>query len=571
MRHDDRVASTPPASSGIPIAVVAAAVATGVGFLPGINAFDGPVTAGELQSLGWPPLGVVAALMLDRDSRSRLGWVLAALAVLPFAVLVVALLAPLDGPLVTRVEDVWAAVGVVPLLAAVAVISWALGLTSDRLSRRRMTWFLGWAGVVVAVVVVSTQSGGLKAAAVATMLGLWWLASTLALLATAGELRPVDEPLVEAACVGAALVVGGAAGVLMRWSGRQGNLPATEVTGAIVAAIVCALVIPVSWWARNRHLERRYGKGSLAPDDVAAITADLRSQADPRALLSKAAAMVVAASGHRDAAIVLGAEEGEHPEHWVAYPLVVAGERVGTLAVDPLHPEGPEPRQARIVDQMTPTLALVARAVTLAVAAEHSRQNVLHERDHERSRVLGELHDGIGPLLAGLGMRVQARARSDPSDWLSDLAEDLADVRGELRRVVSGLTPSALDDGNLSDALQQLVASFRAGGANVQLSLGLTAVPPRDASVAVYRFVAEGITNAIRHADAKQITALVRDRASAIEAEVIDDGIGGVFTLGVGLNSLRRRAEGLGGTLRIEVADPYGTRLCLALPAVKAA
>jgi len=563
--------STPPASSGIPIGVVAAAVATGVGFLPGINAFDGPVTAGELQALGWPPLGVVAALMLDRDSRSRLGGVLAALAVLPFAVFVVALLTPLRGSLESRGEDVWEAMGVVPLLAAVAVISWALGLASDRLSRRRMTWFLGWAGVVVAVVVVSIQLGGLTAAAVATMLGLWWLAATLALLATARELRPVDEPLVEAVCVGAALVVGGAAGVLMRWSGQQGNVPAPEVTGAIVAAIVCALVIPVSWWARNRHLERRYGKGSLAPEDVAAITADLRSQADPRALLSKSAAMVVAASGHREAAIVLGAEEAEQPEHWVIYPLVVAGERVGTLAVDPLHPEGPEPRQARIVDQMTPTLALVARAVTLAVQAEHSRQDVSRERDDERSRVLGDLHDGIGPLLAGLGMRVQARARSDPSDWLNDLAEDLADVRGELRRVVSGLTPSALDDGDLSDALQQLVASFRAGGANVHLSLGLTAVPPRHVSVAVYRFVAEGVTNAIRHADAKQITVIVRDRASAIEAEVVDDGIGGVRTLGVGLTSLRRRAEDLGGTFRIEVAEPQGTRLCLALPAGEAA
>ena len=565
------MASTPPASSGIPIAVVAAALAAGVGFLPGINAFDGAVTAGDLQALGWPPLGMVAALMLDRDPRSRLGWVLAGLAALPFAVFVAALMAPIRGSLPSRWEDVWEALGVVPLLAAVALIAWAISLSSDRLSRRRMTWFLGWAGVVVVVVVVSNQWGGPRAAALASMLGLWWLAATLALLATARELRPIDEPVVEAACVGAALVVGGTAGVLMRWSGQRGHVPAPEVTGAIVAAIVCALVIPGAWWARNRYLEGRYGKGSLAPEDVAAITADLRSQADPRALLSKAAAMVVVASGHRDAAIVLGSEEAERPEHWITHPLVVAGERVGTLAVDPLHPEGPEPRQARIVDQLTPTLALVARAVTLVVQAEHARQDVLRERDDERSRVLGDLHDGIGPLLAGLGMRVQARVRFDPSDWLRDLAEDLADVRGEFRRVVSGLTPSALDEGDLGEALHQLVSSFREGGANVHLSLGLTAAPTRDASVAVYRFVAEGVTNAIRHADAKQITAIVRDRASAIEAEVIDDGMGGVFTPGVGLTSLRRRAEDLGGTLRIEVAAPHGTRLCLALPSKAAA
>lgn len=562
--------ASPPAS-GIPIAVVCAALAAGVGFLPGISAFDGPATAGELLSLGWPPLGLVAAVVLDRDPRSRLGRVLVGLAVLPFAIFFVALLAPLGGVLASRIETVWAAVGVVPLLATVALVAWALGLTPDRLSRRRMTWFLGWAGLVVTVVVVAGQWGGPPSAAVATMLGLWWLAAGLALLATARELRPVDEPLVDAAAVGAALLVGGAAGVLMRWGGQQGHIPAPEVTGAVVAAIVCALVVPGAWWARNRYLERRYGKGSLTPEDVASITVDLRSNADPRALLSRAAAMVIAASGHRDATIVLGAEEAEHPGHWVAHPLVVAGDRVGTLAIEPLHPEGPEPRQARIVDQLTPTLALVAQAVTFAVQAEHARRDVLRERDDERRRVLSDLHDGIGPLLAGLRMRVQARVRSDPSDWLRDLADELAEVRGELRRVVSGLTPSALDDGDLNTALEQLAASFREGGADVRLTLGLATTPSRDASVAVYRFVAEGTTNALRHAEAKRIMVIVHDRANVIEAEVVDDGIGGIFTPGVGLTSLRRRAEDLGGTVRIEAADPRGTRLRLALPRPAAA
>ena len=557
--------ASPPAG-GIPIAVVGAALAAGVGFLPGISAFDGPATAGELLSLGWPPLGLVAAVVLDRDPRSRLGRVLVALAVLPFAMLL------------RRAAGARGRRPGVPHRSRLGCGGHGappghrrpdrLGARAhpDRLSRRRMTWFLGWAGLVVAVVVVASRWGGPPSAAVATMLGLWWLAAGLALLATARELRPIDEPLVDATAVGAALLVGGAAGVLMRWGGQQGHIPAPEVTGAVVAAMVCSLVVPGAWWARNHYLERRYGKGSLTPEDVVSITADLRSNADPRALLSRAAATVIAASGHRDATIVLGAEEAEHPGHWVARPLVVAGDRVGTLAIEPLHPEGPEPRQARIVDQLTPTLALVAQAVTFAVQAEHARRDVLRERDDERRRVLSDLHDGIGPLLAGLRMRVQARVRSDPSDWLRDLADELAEVRGELRRVVSGLTPSALDDGDLNTALEQLAASFRDGGADVRLTLGLATTPSRDASVAVYRFVAEGTTNAIRHAAAKRIMVIVHDRANVIEAEVVDDGIGGIFTPGVGLTSLRRRAEDLGGTVRIEAADPRGTRLRLALP-----
>jgi len=93
MRDHDRMTNASPPASGIPIAVVGAAVAAGVGFLPGISAFDGPATAGELLSLGWPPLGLVAAVVLDRDPRSRLGRVLVGLAVLPFATFFVALAA----------------------------------------------------------------------------------------------------------------------------------------------------------------------------------------------------------------------------------------------------------------------------------------------------------------------------------------------------------------------------------------------------------------------------------------------------------------------------------------------
>lgn len=565
------MSTTAPQSPGIPLAVIGASVATGLGFLPGISAFDGPVSAGELLALGWPPLGLVAALILDRNPTSRLGWVLAGLASLPLVIFIVALLVLSNGSAEARLDQAWLSLGIVPLLASVAMIAWAMGLASDRLSRRRMTWFLGWATLVFAVSVGFAQSGDTTSSALATMLGMWCLATALTLLATAGELRPIDEPLVEAACFMAALAVGGAAGVLIWWAGRQGHLPAPKVAGVIVAAIVVALLVPVAWWGRNRHLERRYGKGVLAPEDVAAITADLRAEGDPRALLGKAATMVVTASGHKNADIVLGEEDSEHPGHWVIYPLTVAGEKVGTLAIDPLHAEGPEPRQTRTVNQMAPTLALIAQAVSLAVRAEHARVDVLRERDNERTRILGDLHDGVGPLLAGLRMRVQARIRSDPSDWVRDMAEELGEVRSELRRVVSGLTPSALDDGDLNKALEQLTTSFRDGGANVHLSLALSAVPRAEVAVAVYRFVAEGTTNAIRHAHASQIAVSVRDYAGAIEAEVIDDGVGGIFTPGVGLTSLRRRAEDLGGGLRIEKGEPGGTRLCLALPTGEAA
>ena len=86
------------------------------------------------------------------------------------------------------------------------------------------------------------------------------------------------------------------------------------------------------------------------------------------------------------------------------------------------------------------------------------------ERDAERKRVLGDLHDGLGPVLAGMSMRVQAALRTaaspETASLLTDLSTDLAASRTDLRRIVAGITPSILDDGDLESALHSLVQSF---------------------------------------------------------------------------------------------------------------
>lgn len=551
----------------IPTGVILASVATGVGFLPGVGAFDEPVEPGELMALGWPGFGAVAALLLDRDPGSRLGRVLAGTALVPVLVVSVAASAPLEGGPETRLETVWRATGIVPLLATIAVVGWAMGVAPDRLSRRRMAWFAAWAGLVVAAVVVSHRVSSPMGAAVTTMVGLWALICSLTLLCTASELRPIDEPLLDAAAAVGVLAVGATAGLLMRWAGRHGHIPSPDVTGGFVAAIAGAFAVPGAWWARNRYLEHRYGTGELSSDDLASLTTGLGTEGDPRHLLSQVAAMVAAASGHRGATITLGDDEPDVPGHWVSHTLVVGLDRVGTLALNPLHEEGPEPRQRRIVAQLLPTVSLATRAVVLAIGAEHSRQDLVRERDAERARILADLHDGLGPVLAGLRMRLQARLRAEPSEWLEEAVDDLAAIRDELRLLVQGLTPPVLDDGNLTDALTCLVESFRAGGAAVTLDVAPDVLPPPEAAVALYRFVAEGITNAIRHAGATGITVRVGQGANGFEASVADDGSGGVFAPGVGLTSLRRRAGDLGGSLSIERAEPRGTLLKMALPA----
>lgn len=300
---------------------------------------------------------------------------------------------------------------------------------------------------------------------------------------------------------------------------------------------------------------------------MVALTADLSPQADPRELLGKAAAMVQAATGHSGVRLVIGAEPFDPPDGWVAHPLDVGLDRVGVLLIQPSNPEGAEPHQDRVVGRMLPTVALMTRAVDLAVKAELARRDVARQREQERSRILGDLHDGVGPELAGLSMAVQAELRRNPTPFLASLASGLASARGDLRRIVSGLTPSALQDTDLEVALARLVKSFDAADGQVVLETHLGTGLAPDVAVAVYRSVAEGVANALRHGRADHVTVRVAaSEDGTIHVDVHDDGAGGAIVPGVGLTSLQRRAENLGGRLSIRSQQPTGVHLHLELP-----
>jgi signal transduction histidine kinase len=567
----DPVAGQP----GISRAVVGATLATAAGATPAVLGFtDNAVPIGALYGLGWPAFGIAAVLLLDRDPGSRPGRVLAALAAGPAALIALVILVgalATESPTWSRVELWWVWLGPAPIVAALAVIGWSLDIAADRMSRRRIFWLVAWSSVLVAAVLAASFGAGPRAAAAVTTLGLCGTAGLVFRLATTRELPPIDEPLVDAAVAIAPVLFGAGVGTAVRILGLRAGIPGPELSSAFAAVVSAVLVLPAGLWLRRRFLDRRYGPGILSAADVASITNDLHLKTDPRELLGKAAAMVAAASGHRHVSLVLGPEPPEVLARFVLYPLVVGGNRVGTVVLDPRHPEGPEPRQERIVRQLLPTVALVAKAVSLAVEADHARRDLARERDAERARILGDLHDGLGPMLVGMSMRVRAEVRRHPTPLLEALASELADCRGDLRRIVSGLTPSVLDNGDLTTALERLVGAFAGQGPSVTLDTGLDEELSAEVAVAVYRSVAEGLTNALRHARAERVGVHVRTSPPGrVLVDVFDDGVGGPIAPGVGLSSLRRRAKELGGSLDVACAES-GTRLHLELPITKAA
>ncbi|HEU4332508.1 MAG TPA: ATP-binding protein [Lapillicoccus sp.] len=548
-----------------------AAVATAFGTLPlllGVG--ESTVPTGALYGAGWAAFGVAAALILDRGER-RVGGALAMLALVPAAVAVVALPSG-RGQMWVRLEAVWGALDVAAVLLTLVVLAGAMGYAPGRTPRRRLFWLLVWSAVVLGAVVAADAMLDTRAVAVVVTLGLWSLAGLVTRLTWATDLRPVDEPLMDVVAALLPLAIGAAVGVLMLLAGTRAGIPAPDLAAAFAALTSSALAWPVAASWRRSWLTRRYGTGSLTAADVASITAGLHDLADPRELLARAADMVAASSGHHRVVLVLGAESPETPSGWVDHPLLVGGDRVGTLLLDPDDPQGPEPRQAAMVGQLLPTVALICRAVGLAVEADQAGQNVARERDAERSRILADLHDGLGPVLAGMSMRVQAELRQRPTPLLESLAPELAEARGDLRRIVSGLTPSALHDHGLEGALKRLIATFDGAGRRVQLELSVEVPLPEELTVAIYRSVAEGVTNALRHGRASQVTVrVVTTEAGHIVVDVRDNGIGGPIAPGIGLSSLRQRAEQLGGQFAVGPHHGGGILLHVELPTETAA
>jgi signal transduction histidine kinase len=474
-------------------------------------------------------------------------------------------------------------VGWSAVIAATATI-WA-GIvrdarTSDRMPRRQVCCLMATCGLGGVTVLAGWRLLPAGPACYLTATCLALTAVAVCWLCLTSNFRPLDEHLLDLALAAAVAAGASIVALLVRQGAVWTNLPSPNISAAFAALLTAATGVPAALWARRSILVRRYGQGAISPADVAVITADLGTQADPRDLLGKAARMVASASGCRDARLVLGDELPEVPPGWVMHPLDVGGERVGVLTVQSGSAEGPEPRQDEVIARLIPTLALVARAVSLAVEAELARRDVARERDAERRRILADLHDGLGPVLAGMSMQVRAALRAAPSGdggphpglapgLLAGLAESLARSRTDLRRIVAGITPSALDGADLGTALEHLVESFRgpeSDGPALALNLALQEPVSGDVQIAVYRCVAEGLTNALRHAQASSIEIRVTSVQSTVRVEVTDDGAGGRIVPGVGLSSLGARARGLGGQLMVGPGSPAGTRLCLELP-----
>lgn len=201
---------------------------------------------------------------------------------------------------------------------------------------------------------------------------------------------------------------------------------------------------------------------------------------------------------------------------------------------------------------------------------ESSRSAAVDSAESERRRIERDLHDGaqqrLVALAAGLGA-AREKLEHDPESakpLVAEAHEEAKSALKEIRDLVRGIHPVILEDRGLDAALSAVVAR---APVPVTLDVSVAERPPPAVESTAYFVVSEALTNIARHAQATRAHVSIARAGDRLVIEVRDDGVGGAdASLGTGLQGLRERVAGHGGSMI--VLSPAGgpTTLSVELP-----
>jgi signal transduction histidine kinase len=271
------------------------------------------------------------------------------------------------------------------------------------------------------------------------------------------------------------------------------------------------------------------------------------------------------------------AESGHASGIAQSFPLVYQGETIGRLLAARRAPaEDFNPADRLLLTNIARQAGAVAYSVRLNTALQQSRQQLVTAREEERRRLRRDLHDGLGPQLASQTLTIDAISRlldRDPTaarDLLEYLKTQSQTAIQDIRRLVYALRPPALDELGLVGALHEGVKQYGQMRDCIEIKVTPDPLPVLSAAVevAVYRIAQEAITNVVRHAQARKCTVEITIQDHRLDLRITDDGRGypATFHFGVGLNSMRERAEELGGSIHFENQSQGGATVKVWLP-----
>jgi len=269
------------------------------------------------------------------------------------------------------------------------------------------------------------------------------------------------------------------------------------------------------------------------------------------------------------------AADGRRPAAIVEWPLRYQGQVIGRLVVAPRTPGDTFTSSERqLLADIASQAGAAAYTVRLTTALQQSRERLVSAREEERRRIRRDLHDELGPALASQTFQFDAALdllERDPqgaAELLRDLKRRNQALVGDVRRLVHELRPPALDELGLMGALQAHFGRIIAPAVAVSAAPDPLPALPAAVEVAVYRIALEAVNNVVRHAAATRCAVTLTHAGNRLILTVEDDG-GGLPAdggAGIGLRSMRERAEEVGGAFAVGRSEAGGVYISAMLP-----
>ncbi|MEE1823643.1 hypothetical protein PUR61_15790 [Streptomyces sp. BE20] len=407
-------------------------------------------------------------------------------------------------------------------------------------------------------------------------------------------------------------------------------VPGRGAAALLLIALVYGLGAGLPWATRRAVglVDRLYYGERAQPYQVLrTLAGQVRQVVEPERLPSALCTAVAAELRLPGVALTVTTRAGSRPLASVGrtggsrqgFPLIHQGTVIGELTVglrageEELDPSDVDILRS-LADQASPAVA----SLRLLEDLQASRELIVAAREEERRCLRRDIHDGLGPALAGLRLRVDDAASASASmtgtgsdagagtgvggtggsgrasgggggsssdsgsghrltESLQGISEELAMAIKEVRRITDRLGPAPLGEFGLARAVQQLAATFSGDGLAVTAVVEPEPLPelPAAVEVAAYRITAEALNNVLRHARARRAQVALRVDGASLTLTVQDDGVGigeaprpeEEPSGGVGLRSMADRAAEIGGSCTVDaLSRDSGTRVLAVLP-----
>jgi signal transduction histidine kinase len=500
---------------------------------------------------------------------------------------------PIANPVGLTVMTSGAVTGVLAAVVLAAVVGAALSMVvrwrkSAGVERQQLKWvLLGLAITLVlagAAFLVPSAPAQVFAAA-----GIVPLPCAIGVAVLRFGLWDVDVVASRALTYTVAAVICGLTFAVLRWLTELVPGAGSGMT-VVLCAVAAGLVTVASWTALQRSVNRLvHGVGIEPGQMLARLGARLSAASDGedvadqvlpevladliRALRARAAVLELA-DGSR---VVAGDDSATPPNNVDAQrfcmPLQYGGEQVGTLLLT--REGGFGSAEQPVLERLAGQAAVAVHSVLLARRLRRSRELIVLAREEERRRLRRDLHDGVGPSLAAVALNLETArdlAEHDPAAavaLLDRLTPRVNAVVADVRALVWELRPPTLDELGLTAAVRELADRLSTAETKVVAGQGDPGVLPAAVEVAAYRIAGEAAANAVRHAGASEVRIEMFRGTDTLRVTVADDGTwrapSPATSGGLGLDSMRQRAEELGGVLTI-AGGPAGTVVSATLP-----